>query len=777
MSFEPPQSLLANRYRLLGELGQGASSRVYRARDEAGGGAEEVAIKLFGGPVAMASAESWARFRREAEALLGLEHPNIVRVFALGEHEGAPYLSMELVGGGSLEGELRSRQQLGGLPSSDEVGRWLLGAARGLAFAHARGVVHRDLKPANLLLDQSEGRSEIKIADFGVAMLAGADEASRAWVIGTPAYMAPEQCYAIDADVDERSDLFALGVVAYELLTGRRPYRAGTLAQYVRELATARPEPPRSARGGVDPMLEAIALRLLRIRPDERYQTARGLAHDLERWARHGLGVVFEMGAQDRRGALAGKAPLVGRGSELARLQDAWARAQRGDGGAVWLEGGAGSGKTRLLEALGPAVLGAGGRLVRGKNYELVTPSPFRALADAVRDLLAQLELGPEEERQQVEGQVRRALDGRADLLVRILPELSSLLGSSRFGPVPLAPEGGSFLLRETFARFFTGLASIDRPLALVVDDAQWSDEDSLAVLRALGRAAEGNAMLLVVARRRGEGPAAAEMRPPVAAPALIELGPLGEAQVAELVLGLLGPGSRAAARAVTAWVLPRAAGSPLFVRELVLGLVTDGALACEPEGGWAFDEARLAEAEPPPNVSAALVRRARLVSESSRAVLVAAAAVGPVVPFDALRALCPERPVGALVEALDEACRYALLGRAAGGAYFFTSEEARRAFYERVSPAERASLHGTMLERYEAERAEGERVPPSELVRHALAVSDVGRVARYAGEAAREAGAMYAHRSAARYYELAIASSTPEARPPLLVALAEALL
>ncbi len=770
-----PPSLVASRYRLASELGRGASSRVFLAHDAAGGGGP-VALKLFGGPMAAASAEAWARFRREAEALSGLDHANIVRVFALGDHEGAPYLTMELVEGGSLESELAARAESGRLPSSDEVGRWLLGAARGLAFAHARGVVHRDLKPANLLLDARGGGSEIKIADFGVAMLAGADEPSRAWVVGTPAYMAPEQCYAIDADVDERSDLFALGVVAYELLTGRRPFRAATLAQYTRELATARPEPPGRLLPGVDPMLEAIALRLLRIRPDERYQTARGLSHDLERWARHGLGVVFELGSRDGRGALAGKAPLVGRDAEFGRLESAWERARGGDGGALWVEGAAGAGKTRLLEALGPMVLGAGGRLVRGKNYELVTPSPFRALADAVRDLIGQLELGPEEERQDAEGRLRRALDGRADLLVRILPELASLLGSARAGRAPLAPEGGSFLLRDAFALLFTGLASTERPLALVVDDAQWSDDDSLAVLRALGRAAAGHAMLLVVARRRGEGPAA-EAPPPGARPATIELAPLGPAEVGDLVRGLLGPGSLAAARAATAWVAPRAAGNPLFVRELVLGLVAGGALSCANEGGWAFDEARAAEAEPPPNVSGALVRRAALAGEVAGEVLGAAAVVGPVVPFEVLRALCPDRPLGAVVEALDEACRYALLGRGAGGEYFFTSEEARGAFYERAGPVERAGLHRTLLGRYEAARSAGERVPASELVRHALALADAARVARYAREAAREAEAVYAHQSAVRYYELAIASSPPAGRPPLLVALAEALL
>ncbi|HEU4405183.1 MAG TPA: protein kinase [Polyangiaceae bacterium] len=767
--------LVANRYRLDSELGRGASSQVYRAYDEEAGGAA-VALKLFGGP--SASAEAWARFRREAEALTGLEHPNIVRVFSLGDHEGAPYLAMELVGGGSLDAELQARAEGGRPPSCDEVGRWLLGAARGLAFAHARGVVHRDLKPANLLLDEREGGSEIKIADFGVAMLTAADEPSRAWVVGTPAYMAPEQCYAIEAEVDERSDLFALGVVAYELLTGRRPFRAATLAQYARELAAGRPEPPRNLRAGVDPMLEAIALKLLRIRPDERYQTARGLAHDLERWARHGLGVVFELGS--RRGSLAGRTPLVGRSAELARLEGAWQRACAGDGGALWVEGAPGMGKTRLLDALGPSVLGGGGRLVRGKNYELVTPSPFRALADAVRDLLAQLELETDDERQEVEGRLRRALEGRADTLVRILPELSSLLGSVRAGQPPLAPEGGSLLLRDAFAQLFTALASTARPLALVVDDAQWSDDDSLAVLRALGRAAEGHAMLLVVARRRAEAPESVEARPwggAAGAPAALELAPLRDAAVVELVEGLLGEAPREVAAAAAAWVAPRAAGNPLFVRELVLGLVACGALACEAEAGWSFDGARLVEAEPPPNVSAALVRRAALVGEGAREVLGAAAAVGPVVPREALEALCAGLPAGAVGRALDEACRHALLGRGAGDTYFFTSEEARRALYERAGPRERAALHRTLLGRYEAARAAGGRVPASELVRHALAVADVGRVARYAAEAAREAEAVYAHQSAVRYYELAIASATPPERPALLVALAGALL
>jgi serine/threonine protein kinase len=204
----PPGTLLAQRYRVVSLLGRGGMGEVYRANDLLLG--QTVALKFL--PAEWASDESrLARFRNEVRIARQVSHPNVCRVYDIGEVEGSPYLSMEYVDGEDLASLLR---RIGRLPPDKalEIARQL---CAGLAAAHDKGVLHRDLKPGNIMLD---GLGQLRITDFGLAGVAGEVKDIRS---GTPAYMAPEQ--RSGQEVTSRSDIYALGVVLHEVFTGKRP--------------------------------------------------------------------------------------------------------------------------------------------------------------------------------------------------------------------------------------------------------------------------------------------------------------------------------------------------------------------------------------------------------------------------------------------------------------------------------------------------------------------------------------------------------------------------
>ncbi|MCW8141511.1 MAG: serine/threonine protein kinase, partial [Planctomycetota bacterium] len=203
------------RYRVTGELGRGAMGVVYAV--EADGAPARLALKVL----LAADPGVLERFRREADALRFLSrHPGIVSLRDLGVHDGRPYVVMDLIDGGSLEQRLKA----GDLPREQGV-RLLVGVARALHFAHEAGWVHRDVKPANVLLDRG-GRPVV--SDFGVARdLQGADLTRTGELVGTIAYMAPEQADGRRTEIDRRTDVYALGAVLYEVLTGRRPFEGG----------------------------------------------------------------------------------------------------------------------------------------------------------------------------------------------------------------------------------------------------------------------------------------------------------------------------------------------------------------------------------------------------------------------------------------------------------------------------------------------------------------------------------------------------------------------
>ncbi len=204
-------------YEPLGELGRGGMGVVYRARQTALGRVVALKMILSG---AHAGADDLARFRTEAEAIARLQHPNIVQIYEVGEHDGLPFFSLEFCGGGSLDRSLAGKP----LPPRDAA-LLVVTLARAMQAAHEKGVIHRDLKPANVLLAED---GTPKITDFGLAKrLDAAGQTVTGSVMGTPSYMAPEQAEGKKA-VGPAADVYALGAILYECLTGRPPFRAAT---------------------------------------------------------------------------------------------------------------------------------------------------------------------------------------------------------------------------------------------------------------------------------------------------------------------------------------------------------------------------------------------------------------------------------------------------------------------------------------------------------------------------------------------------------------------
>jgi WD40 repeat protein len=289
------------RFALLGRLGAGGSGVVFKARDPQLG--RLVALKVARAET-LCSQEAKLRFTREARVLAALRHPNIIPVYEAGEANGLPYIVQELCEGPTLAAWMRQQVDAKLPVPILTAARWALLTAKGVAQAHAAGVVHRDLKPGNVLLgvtgtDVSKQDAtnkdvgeippehyEPRITDFGIAKLFGSEEAVTvtATILGTAGYMAPEQAEGKTHDVGAPADVYSLGVILYELLTGRRPIEGTTDVDTLRRLATEEPAPPTQLRRDVPRDLEAICLKCLEKDPALRYPTAGHLANDLERF-------------------------------------------------------------------------------------------------------------------------------------------------------------------------------------------------------------------------------------------------------------------------------------------------------------------------------------------------------------------------------------------------------------------------------------------------------------------------------------------------------------
>jgi eukaryotic-like serine/threonine-protein kinase len=274
---EPPQLApeRIGKYYVVHEVGRGSTGAVYLSHDPFYG--RDVAIKLYHATSGDDAESRNARrmFLGEAKMVGKLQHPNIVPIFDAGEEDGRRYVVTEHVHGART---LSAYCRPGALLPIDQVVGIVYKCAKALHYAHSRGVVHRDIKPSNILLTQD---GDVRIVDFGIALVADSDISRLEGVAGSPAYMSPEQVQGLE--LDARSDLYSLGAVMYEMLCGQRPFRAGALGKLLRQVVQTPPEPLRDVRAEIPQELEALVDRVLQKEPGNRYRTGAELAADLTR--------------------------------------------------------------------------------------------------------------------------------------------------------------------------------------------------------------------------------------------------------------------------------------------------------------------------------------------------------------------------------------------------------------------------------------------------------------------------------------------------------------
>jgi signal transduction histidine kinase len=466
--------------------------------------------------------------------------------------------------------------------------------ARAVAGMHRRGVLHRDISPANVVVSRDGTPC---LVDFAAAASIGETrpEHARAQIVGTLAYVAPEQTGRTGRSVDQRADLYALGATLYELATGATPFRSDDPLRLIHDHLVRIPTPPAQVNAAVPGPLSEIVVRLLEKEPDKRYQTAESLVHDLERLraARtEPAADPIRPGAGDLPLRILPPSRLVGRDAELAALQDAFEDALTSRCRAVLVSGPAGVGKTALVDRLRPVVARRGGRFLAGKfdqyRRDLEQDGGYQAFRALGRLLLAE----PEDELAQVRERILAAVGPNTGLLTAIVPEFAALLAVPADPGDPLTAQ---FRAQRTSVQTLRAVASRERPVVLFLDDLHWAGRTPLGFVDAFLDDEPIDGLLLVGAYRTDDDGA----RPPPdplsrardrTGVRHLALGNLPVPSLVTLVAEMLHVDATAAAELVEV-IEPHTSGNPYETAELLDALRHDGVLTAT-AAGWRWDTA-----------------------------------------------------------------------------------------------------------------------------------------------------------------------------------------
>jgi predicted ATPase/signal transduction histidine kinase len=657
-----------------------------------------LALATSGRQPALRSVE---RLEHECALAPELDPAWAVRPLALTRQDGRPMLLLEDQGGEPLDRILDGAR---GRPLDlTGVLRLASDLAAALGQVHRKGLVHKDLKPSHVVVD-AEGR--VRLTGFGIASRLRSERQTLGppdLIAGTLTYMAPEQTGRMNRSIDARSDLYSLGVILFEMLTGTLPFTATDPLELIHCHLARQPSRPSERVQGLPGTVDAIVLKLLAKNPEDRYRTASGVEADLRRclakWVERGKIDPFELGAYDASDRLLMPEKLYGRDAEIEALRAAFERVvTRGTMELILVSGHAGIGKSSIVNELHRDLVPRRGLFAAGKFDQYKRGIPYATLAQAFRSLVRQLLGKSNAELARWREALTAALDPYGQLMVNLIPELALVIGEQ-----PAVPATDPQSSHARFHRVFRGLvgvfATAEHPLVLFIDDLQWLDSGTLELLERLNTDPELRHILLIGAYRNDEvGPThplartLATIAGSGVAISELRLGPLHVGHLAQLAADALDADVRRTLP-LAELVGEKTAGNPFFAIQFITALADEGLLSFDAAGSrWTWDVGRIRAKGITENVAQLLSAKLSRLSDGTRAAMGQLACLGNAADARTIALLRGDSQddVHAI---LREAVEAGLILHV-NGTFAFMHDRVHEAAYALIPPAERPMAH-----------------------------------------------------------------------------------
>lgn len=695
--------------------------------------------------------EDLIRFRIEINAVAQIDHRNITRIIETGEFIELLYVAMEYFPCISLQ-EAMSRKSF----SLNETIDCVLQIGKALECLHGKGIIHRDLKPSNVLVDNET----VKLTGFGLAYIREFneqipfDETKKSFY-----YVSPEQCGILKRPIDERSDLYSLGVILFQLLTGRIPFDGTDICSIIHQHIARIPENPSDSNAGVPPILDRIVAKLMDKEPENRYQSARGLISDLERFLDGQR--EYCLGLDDRLTRLSYRTRLIGREREMSQLNEIPKILAGGSGSVFFITGEAGSGKTRMIEELKSVIFAHDCILAAGSSSIQNNKIPNEPIKEALDEYLANFHNLSDATRENIITALREEFGDLGEIIIKLNPAMAELLGDCP-PLVPLEPEREYRRFQMVISQFMMKLSDLTGGLVLVLENLQWTDEGTVNLMHELLNEIDRHPLVIIGLYRDDEisdNHVLEKFRMDIASTevptAKIHLEKFDDAAMNKFVAGLLMEQENTVP-AISDFIYRKSGGNPFFAIELLKQLVEESVLTHK-NNRWICDDNKLGSIEISASIVDVILRRIQALKSDEIDILSCAAVMGEKFNMQLLfKVSSLDRTE--IVRIIDAAIGLQLLvDLPAWGEIGFAHDRIKEAFYNSLDDEKRKALHLTIANAIEESNRDSLSPVIFDLAHHFIEGGDTDRAIIFAFPAGIMAMGKYANEEALSYFRTAL--------------------